>query len=124
MRLAPLFEPQPSVAGIESSVVKGASHDLPRAVLAGEVVRHTYGIHVQTRGKTAKNGNAHSTIISALSMDDERPQKTQFRPSHGENRGSSPLGSANKIRHFLNQWFFVRKLYVISRTSISKDSSA
>jgi hypothetical protein len=21
-------------------------------------------------------------------------------PSHGENRGSSPLGSANKIRHF------------------------
>ena len=26
--------------------------------------------------------------------------RSTFCPSHGENRGSSPLGSANKIRHF------------------------
>jgi hypothetical protein len=41
--------------------------------------------------------------------------ETFARPSHGENRGSSPLGSASKIKHLALRDKFGSKIGPISR---------
>jgi hypothetical protein len=45
-------------------------------------------------------GHKRQTIQSytVMSMDKRRHVETSARPSHGENRGSSPLGSANDFK--------------------------
>src|SRR5262249_46787013 len=89
--LAPRGKAQPRVASDESGVANGAGHHMPCLILPIFCLLSVPGTSRTSADTLAGNAHKIETFRRPPMSADVRTTR-----SHGENRGSSPLGSANQ----------------------------